>query len=171
MNKGVSGWLGAALLVWGASGQGAESSWTSALVREALASGFESTLPLHAAMVLGVAADGEKVAVRQLVERSEHQVRTFNVSIKRHGDVVLFAVDESTQSTVAYLVSPGGKLRKAISYHSGEQPQQLSAEEARRDFLREVHYWSKRSRANAPTPAPLPAPAPAPAPPAAPAPH
>ncbi len=164
MNKSVLVWLGATFLLWGAPGPRAQTSWTSALVREAVASGFDGTLPAHAATVLGLAAVGEHVAVRQLVERFDHKVRTFNVSVAHHKDMVLFVVDESTQSAVAYLVAPGGKLRQAISYHSGDEPQRLSAAEAHSGFLREVHYWSDRARQSAPAPAPAPTPAPAPAP-------
>lgn len=158
MNKSVLAWLGAAFLLWGTPGQGAETSWTSALVREAVASGFDATLPAHAAIVLGLAAADERVAVRQLVERSDHRVRTFNVSVANHKDMVLFVVDESTHSAVAYLVAPGGKLRKAISYRSGDEPKLLSAAEAHSGFLRETHYWSDRTRRSAPAPAPAPAP-------------
>jgi hypothetical protein len=161
MNKSVSGWVGAALLLWGAAGGGAEPSWASVLVREALASGFEATLPPHAAMVLGLAADGQHAAVRQLVERSGHTVRTFNVSVAHHRDVVMFVVDESTQSAVAYLLAPGGKLRKAISYHSGDEPRLLSAAEAHGGFGREVSYWSARARQSALQAAPQAAPQPA----------
>src|SRR6266403_1322753 len=85
--------------------------------------------------------------------RAEQKVRTFNVSVAHHRDLVIFSVDEATQATVAYLLAPGGKLRKAVSYQIGAEPRQLSAAEARAGFAAEVRYWSDRAREGVLSPA------------------
>ena len=152
MNRSLLGWIMTALV--GAGPAHAGPRWTESLVSEALTKGFEATLPPHASMVLGLAQEGERVAVRQLVERSEKKVRTFNVCVAHHRDIVLFLVDEGTQSATAYLVTPGGALRMAVSYQSGGQPHLLTRAEARSAFLREVRYWSQRAPPLAPEPTP-----------------
>jgi hypothetical protein len=128
----------------------AATPWTTELTQQALAGGFPSKLPPHLAMVMGLAPNGESVEVRQLVSRSEPQVRTFNVSVANHRDLVLFVVDEKAQSTVAYLLAPDGKLRKAVAYQWGAEPQELSAAEAHTGLAREVRFWSGKART--PTP-------------------
>ena len=154
MNRNLLGWMIVALVLGGAGGpaDAPPPPWTEGLVSEALTRGFEATLPPHVSMVLGLAHEGEKVVVRQLVERTEKKVRTFNVSVAHHRDIVVFLVDESAQSASAYLISPGGKLRKAVTYQSGGEPRLLTRAEAHGDFLREVRYWSQRAQPGAPAP-------------------
>ena len=130
-----------------------ETPWTTVLTQQALAAGYQSTLPPNLSMVLGLAAQGKSVEVRQLVNRADRKVRTFNVSVAHHQDLVIFSVDEGTQATDAYLLAPGGRLRKAVSYQSGAQPRELSPSEARAGFAGEVHYWSGRAREGVPGPA------------------
>ena len=117
-------------------------SWTETLRQKALTGGFEAKLPPHISMVLGLAKSDQSLAVRQLAGRAEQKVHTFNVSVAHTHDVVLFLVDERDQSTVAYLIGHGGKLRKAVSYPSGGEPRELSATEARPGLAREIRYWS-----------------------------
>jgi len=131
----------------------AETPWIAALTQQALNAGYQATLPPNVSLVLGLAADGKSVPVKQLVTRAEQKVRTFNVSVAHHRDLVIFSVDEATQATVAYLLAPGGKLRKAVSYQIGAEPRQLSAAEARAGFAAEVHYWSGRAREGVLSPA------------------
>ncbi len=92
-----------------------ETPWTAVLTQQALAAGYPATLPPNLSMVLGLAAQGKSVQVKQLVTRAEQKVRTFNVSVAHHRDLVIFLVDEGTQATVAYLLGPGGKLRRRPS--------------------------------------------------------
>jgi hypothetical protein len=132
----------------------AETPWIAALTQQALSAGYQATLPPNVSLVLGLAADGKSVPVKQLVTRAEQKVRTFNVSVAHHRDLVIFSVDEATQATVAYLLAPGGKLRKAVSYQIGAVPRQLSAAEARAGFAAEVRYWSGRAREGVLSPAP-----------------
>jgi hypothetical protein len=130
-----------------------ETPWTAVLTQQALTAGHQATLSPNLSMVLGLASEPKSVAVRQLVTRAEQKVRTFNVSVAHHRDLVILYVDEGTQSTVAYLLAPGGKLRKAVSYQSGGPPRELSAAEATLGFAGEVRYWSGRAHEGVPSPA------------------
>jgi len=123
-----------------------ETPWTAVLTQQALAAGYPATLPPNLSMVLGLATQGKSVQVKQLVTRAEQKVRTFNVSVAHHRDLVIFFVDEGTQATVAYLLGPGGRLRKAVSYQIGAQPRELSASEAHAGYVAEVRYWSGRAQ-------------------------
>jgi hypothetical protein len=130
-----------------------ETPWTAVLTQQALAAGYPATLPPNLSMVLGLGTQGKSVQVRQLVTRAEQKVRTFNVSVAHHRDLVIFFVDEGTQATVAYLLGPGGRLRKAVSYQIGAQPRELSASEAHAGYVAEVRYWSGRAQEVGPSPA------------------
>jgi hypothetical protein len=141
----------------------AETSWTSVLTQQALSAGFPATVPPHVAMVLGLTPKGEGVPFKQLVSRADQQVHTFNVSVAKPREVVIFSVDEKTQKTVVYLLSAAGKLRKAISYQTGGEPHELPATEARTGLAREVRFWSDRAAERAPQPPASPQPVPNPA--------
>jgi hypothetical protein len=131
----------------------AETPWTAVLIEQALTGGHQATLPPNVSRVLGLAAQGKSIEVRQLVTRADKIVRTFNVSVARHRDLVIFSVNEGTQATVAYLLAPGGSLRKAVSYQTGGPPLELSAAEAKVGFAGEVRYWSGLARELGPGPA------------------
>jgi hypothetical protein len=146
--------LAAALVcVLGVGQTRGETPWTAVLTQQALAAGYPATLPPNLSMVLGLATQGKSVKVRQLVTRAEQKVRTFNVSVAHHRDLVIFFVDEGTQATVAYLLGPAGRLRKAVSYQIGAQPRELSASEAHAGYVAEVRYWSGRAHEVVPSPA------------------
>src|ERR1700730_5127405 len=104
-----------------------ETPWTAVLTQQALTAGPQATLPPNLSMVLGLHTEPKSVAVRQLVTRAEQQVRTFNVSVAHHRDLVILYVDDGTRTTVAYLLAPGGKLRKAVSYQIRGQPREAFA--------------------------------------------
>jgi hypothetical protein len=129
-----------------------ETPWTAVLTQQALAAGYPATLPPNLSMVLGLATQGKSVQVKQLVTRAEQKVRTFNVSVAHHRDLVIFFVDEGTQATVAYLLGPGGRLRKAVAYQIGARPRELSASEAHAGYVAEVRYWSGRAQEVVPSP-------------------
>src|SRR4029077_1189811 len=97
------------------------------LTREALDSGFLSRLPPNVSVVFGLAKPEEGTDVRQLLSKEGHQVRTFNVSVANHADVVIFNVNAQSGSTVAYLLAPDGQLRKAVAYQPGGEARPLSA--------------------------------------------
>src|SRR5205814_1484049 len=99
--------------------------------QQALTAGYPATLPPNVSLVLGLAAGGKSVPVKQLVTRAEQKVRTFNVSVAHHRDMVIFSVDEGTRATVAYLLAPGGNLRRAArpsAPPAAEAPQRPPAE-------------------------------------------
>lgn len=145
--------------------------WTKVLTQQALASGYDAKLPPNISLVLGLADKGESVPVRQLVGRVEQKVHTYNVSATNHDDLVLFLADEASQSFAAYRLTAGGKLRKAVTYQAGGQPQELMAEKAQRGLARERRYWSDYAAGSAPSSTPLRLPEPAPAPGPAPKPN
>ena len=133
--------------------------WVPILTQEALDSGFLSRLPPNISLVFGLAKPQEGTDVRQLLDKEGHRVRTFNVSVANHSDVVLFNVDAQSGATVAYLLSPDGQLRRAVAYQAGGQARELSAADAKSGLAHEKQFWSARARKSpqaqaAPAPAP-----------------
>jgi hypothetical protein len=120
--------------------------WVQTLTHEALDSGFLSRLPPNVSVVFGLAKAQEGTDVRQLLSKEGHQVRTFNVSVANHADIVIFNVNAQSGATVAYLVGPDGQLRKAVAYQNGGQARDLSAADAKAGMAREKKYWSARAR-------------------------
>jgi hypothetical protein len=131
----------------------AATPWVQTLTQEALDNGFLSRLPPNVSLVLGLAKPQEGTDVRQLVSKEGHKVRTFNVSVANHADVVLFNVNTQSAATIAYLITPEGQLRKAVSYQSGGQARELSQAEAKAGFSHEKQFWSARARKDAQAPA------------------
>jgi hypothetical protein len=113
-----------------------------ALVEAVVRHGPDSNLPAHLSVILGVSAVERQTAVKQAVMRSGAMVRTFNVCTAHHDDVVIMTYDEQNHSTKAYLTSPAGKLRKAVSYQSGAAANERSLADARVDFRNELTFWT-----------------------------
>src|SRR5262249_51571019 len=141
------GWLtlAAAALFAGAL-QAASTPWVQTLTQQALDSGFLSRLPPNVSVVFGLAKPEEGTDVRQLLSNEGHQVRTFNVSVANHADVVIFNVNAQSGATVAYLITPEGQLRKAVTYQPGAQAKDLSAADAKAGLAREKKFWSARAK-------------------------
>jgi hypothetical protein len=137
----------------------AATPWVQTLTQEALDSGFLSRLPPNLSVVFGLSKPQEGTDVRQLLSKQGHQVRTFNVSVANHSDVVIFNVNAQSGVTVAYLVTPTGQLRKAVSYQTGGEARDLSAADAKAGLAHEKQFWSARAKkpAQAPTPPAAPA--------------
>jgi hypothetical protein len=127
----------------------AATSWAETLAAQALKQGPTSQLPPHLTGVLGLSSNGQGLAVRQLVSRDGFSVRTFNVGAQPPHRVVLMVADEAARSTVAYLLTPHGHLRRALQYHAGEAPQELPLAEAQPGFAAEVRFWSRVTAAPA----------------------
>ena len=68
----------------------AATPWVQALTQEALDSGFLSQLPPNLSVVFGLSKAEAGIDVRQLLAKQGHQIRTFNVSVANHSDVVIF---------------------------------------------------------------------------------
>jgi len=124
--------------------------WAQALSQQALDSGFLSRLPPNVSVVFGLAKAQEGTDVRQLLSKEGHQIRTFNVCVANHDDVVIFNVNAQSGSTVAYLLTAAGELRKAVTYKPGAQAQDLSAATAKSGFAHEKQFWSAWARKSAP---------------------
>jgi hypothetical protein len=124
----------------------AATPWTGTLTQQALSSGFLTRLPAPVSVAFGLAKAQEGTEVRQLLSKAGHSVRTFNVSVANHDDVVVFTVNAQTGATVAYLVTPGGRLRKAVSYQAGGTAEALAAADAQAGLAREARFWSARAR-------------------------
>lgn len=128
----------------------AAATWAETLAARALSNGPTSRLPPNLSAVLGLATNGQGLAVRQLVVRDGFTVRTFNVGAEAPRRVVVIVADEAAHLTTAYLLSQRGHLRKAVEYHTGEAPRELSAAEAQSGFDAEVRFWSREAAARAP---------------------
>jgi len=120
--------------------------WVQTLTQQALDSGFLSRLPPNVSVAFGLAKPQEGTDVRQLLSKEGHQVRTFNVSVANHADVVIFNVNAQSGATVAYLVTPEGQLRKAVSYPTGGEARELSAADAKAGLAHEKKFWSARAK-------------------------
>ena len=129
-----------------ATGAASGPAWTESLTRQALASGYLTRLPPTVSVALGLDKAKEGTDVRQLISKSGHQVRTFNVSIAKNSDLVLFTVDARTGATAAYLIGPDARLRKAVSYQAGAEAQDMSATDAHAGLAREARFWSARAK-------------------------
>jgi hypothetical protein len=131
----------------------AATPWSETLTHQALSSGFLTRLPAPVSVAFGLAKGDEGTEVRQLLLKAGHRVRTFNVSVANHGDVVVFNVNAQTWATVAYLVTPDGRLRKAVSYQAGGTAEALTAADAQAGLAREARFWAARARqGSAPSP-------------------
>ncbi len=131
----------------------AAAPWMPPLTEQTLSSGFLTRLPVEVSRALGLSKADEGTEVRQLLAKSGRHVRTFNVGVADHGEVVVFDVDAHSGATVAYRLTPDGRLRSAVSYQAGGAARTLSPADAQAGFAAEVHFWSARARA---TVSPLP---------------
>jgi hypothetical protein len=144
--KGFMALIAATALI-GASRE--EPSWAETLSALALSEGPASRLPPNLCAVLKLTTNGQGLAVRQLVVREGLTVRHFNVGADAPHRVVVIVADEAAHLTTVYLVTRRGHLRRAVEYHTGEAPQDLSAAQAKAGFDAEVRFWS-RAAATAP---------------------
>jgi hypothetical protein len=134
------------LLALGAPLQAAEP-WVQTLSAQALSSGFQQKLPPEVSKALGLPKANEGSDVRQLLTKDGSRIRTFNVSVVDHNDLVIFNIDAKGGANVAYLVAADGTLRKAVSYQSGgSDTKELAAAAARAGLVREARFWSARAK-------------------------
>ena len=134
-------WLLASAMLSILPAHGAGSSLAT-LVDAVLRKGPNSQLPAHLSAVLGVSRLEQATPVKQAVMRDGSVVRTFNVCTAHHGDIVLITYDEQSRSSKAYLVSPAGALRKAVSYQAGAPASERSLADAAHDFANEIKFWT-----------------------------
>jgi len=148
--------LAAAAVLAGSLPAATPNPWAQTLTQQALDSGFLSRLPPNISVVFGLAKPEEGTDVRQLLSKEGHQVRTFNVSVANHADIVIFDVNAQSGATVAYLITPEGQLRKAVTYQTGGQAMELSAADAKAGLAREKKFWSARAKSAKSSAAPAP---------------
>ena len=146
--------LAAAAVFAGTLQAATTTPWAQTLSQQALDSGFLSRLPPNVSVVFGLAKPEEGTDVRQLLSKEGHEVRTFNVSVANHADIVIFNVNAQSGATVAYLITPDGQLRKAVAYPTGGQAKELSAADAKAGLAREKKFWSARAKSAKPAAAP-----------------
>ena len=131
----------------------ATTPWAQRLSQQALDSGFLTRLPPTVSTAFGLPKAADGTDVRQLLTKDGHRIRTFNVSVASHSDLVVFNVDAQNGGTTAYLLSPDGQLRKAVSYQAGGEAKALAPQDAQAGFSRETRFWSARAK-KAPATAP-----------------
>lgn len=142
--KGKRVWLLlATVMALLASAQGAAQHSLKGVIDAVVQNGPESQLPAHLSLVLGLNKGELGTAVKQAVMRDGALVRTFNVRTTNHDDVVMMAYDEQSRSMKAYLVSPAGKLLKAVAYKAGAPATERSRAEAQGDFAAEIKFWTE----------------------------
>jgi hypothetical protein len=111
------------------------------LVETTVRRGPDAQLPPHLSVVLGLSALEQNTAVKQTVIRDGAAVRVFNVCSANHRDLVILTHNDQDQSTKAYLLSTGGRLRKAVFFRGSEPAELRSMAEARADFAAEQRFW------------------------------
>jgi hypothetical protein len=105
--------------------------------------GVDAQLPPHLSLVLGIGT-GEALPVKQAVLREETVVRTFNVCVANPKDIVIVRTEEKERTSQAFLVSSGGKLRKAVAFREGGTAQPIPSANATAGLAAEVKFWSDR---------------------------
>ena len=144
-------WLTLLLLVPAAgSAPAADTRELSTLIAQAQQIGKDSRLPPHLVEILGLGTHAGGLAVRQLVMHQGKTVRAFNVSTESSQDLVIFNYDETSKTSLVYLLTPGAKLRRAVSYTAGAESHVLTRADARRSFEAELDYWLATARSGAP---------------------
>lgn len=131
------------------SAQGA-TQLLGSLVDGILRRGPDSQLPAHLTVVLGLSRLEQGMPVKQAVVHDGDTVRTFNVCIANHDNLVIMAYNERKQAMKAYLVSARGTLRKAVSYQAGSAVVERSPAEARSDYAAELKFWTDFSEKSLP---------------------
>jgi hypothetical protein len=116
--------------------------WAQTLTQRALDSGFLTRLPPTVSTAFGLAKAQDGTEVRQLLTKHGHLVRTFNVCVANHADVVALDLNAQSGASVAYLMSADGQLRKAVSYRTGGEVKTLGNADAEAGFAQVKHYWS-----------------------------
>jgi hypothetical protein len=138
-------WMGVCLLL-GLPLQAAQP-WVPMLTQQALNSGFLQRLPVAVSKAFALPKADDGTDVRQLLTKDGRHIRTFNVGVANHSDLVIFNIDAKGGANVAYLVSADASLRKAVSYQTGDSDtRELSAAEARAGLAREVRFWSAQAK-------------------------
>src|SRR5437667_10475365 len=109
-------------------------------VDKTLQEGPHAKLPPHLSTLLGLSQEQE-CPVRQGVVRTGKVVQGFDVSTSNNNDVVLFIVNETTNSQTLYLTSQQGVLRKVVSVEEGVGRVEQDSGQGREALVRAKHCW------------------------------
>ena len=140
------GWLIALLLTHGALGAEPKSAaLLTRLVHQAVTGGQAAVISPHLSVLLGISSSEGVTPVRQMDLQSGDVHRLFDVCDSNHDRIVLMAVD-ANKHVSAYLMSPGGVLRKAIVYDIGGETHEQSLAEAKPGFMRLREFWLGQAR-------------------------
>jgi hypothetical protein len=120
--------------------------WARTLIQQALDSGFLTRLSPAVSVAFDLTKPQDGTEVRQLLRKQGHQVRTFNVGVANHADVVVLDFNARSGATVAYLITPDGQLRKAVSTRVNSDARPISTADAQAGFNEARHYWSAQAR-------------------------
>jgi hypothetical protein len=145
-------WL---LLLWFAHGAlGAEhaqpaepttASLLKGLVQEAVTSGKDAELSPHLSLLLGVSVSERTTPIRQLGIKSDDALRLFDVAQDNHAHIVLMSVSANNQ-VAAYLMTPGGRLLKAVFYQVGGETVVPTLGGAKATFKPLRDFWLEKAR-------------------------
>ena len=119
----------------------AASDWFGDFVARVKRQGADAQFPPHLAVVFGRAASTQGEPIKQAVVKAAPLVRTFNVLTREPGAVVLLTFNEASRTTIAYLLTPSGTFRKAVTYQTGAQPERLPGADARTGLDAELSFW------------------------------
>jgi hypothetical protein len=147
-NRG--GWVMIVALAVSLAARGAATHSLKPLIDVVVHNGPDSQLPAHLSVVIGISQVEQTTAVKQAVARDGAMVRTFNVSVANHDDVVMILYDEQSRAAKAYLSSPAGTLRKAVSYQADAPATVRPLGAARDDFAKEINFWVEFGKSHAP---------------------
>jgi hypothetical protein len=134
-------WVIVVALATAVAAQGATTHSLQPLIDAVIRNGPDSQLPSHLSVVIGVSQVEQTTAVKQAVVRDGAVVRTFNVCVGNHDDVVIIVYNEQSRSSKAYLSSAAGTLRKAVSFQAGAPAIVRTLPAARDDFAKEINFW------------------------------
>jgi hypothetical protein len=119
----------------------AATDWFGDFVARVEHQGADAQFPPHLAVVFGRAASDVGEPIKQAVVKAAPLVRTFNVLTRKPEAVVLLTFNEASRKTVAYLLTPSGTFRKAVTYEAGAQPERLPAAAAHTGLDAELSFW------------------------------
>jgi hypothetical protein len=105
--------------------------------------GLHAQLPPHISTLLGIAKEKE-CRVMQAAVRTGKVVQGFDVSMLNKNDVVLFAVDETTNDQTLYLTSAEGRLRRVVSVKAGVGEVRQITDADKKAFAKEKQFWLDR---------------------------
>jgi hypothetical protein len=142
-------WVIVVALATAVAAQGATTHSLKPLIDAVIRNGHDSQLPSHLSVIIGVSQIEQATAAKQAVMRDGAVVRTFNVCVANHDDVVIIVHNEQSRLSKAYLSSATGILRKAVAYQAGAPATVRPLPAARDDFAKEVNFWMELGKPKA----------------------